>query len=419
MCGIIIILIALSAFFSATETAFSSVNTIRLKSLSDKGNKKATTALAIIHQYDRALTTILIGNNIVNIGTSSLATVLCMNLFGNYGAAISTGVITLLILIFGEITPKCMAKEKAESFCIATAGILHFLMFVLYPLAFVFLHIKKLSMKLVTKGNLDEIPSVTEDELRYIVDSIEEEGVLEEQESELVRCALEFDEKTVQEVLTPRVDLTAIDIEDSFEKNKQIILEERYSRIPVYKDSIDNIIGILHTRDFLEVYVKGGTPKIENLIKPAFLVYKTKKLSFVLSNFKHKKLHIAIVTDEYGGTLGIVTMEDLLEELVGDIWDEDEEIELMYKKIDDTCYDVSGDMDIDEMLELFDLSENLIESDSVSVGGWILEALGNIPKKDDSFTYAGLIITVKSVDEQRIKTVTVKKAEAYTSPEAD
>lgn len=419
MVCVIIILIALSAYFSATETAFSSVNTIRLKNLAEKGNKSAKTAVGIIDEYDSALTTILIGNNIVNIGSSSLSTVLCLNLFGDYGAAISTGIITIIILIFGEITPKSVAKETAESFCLKSAPILHVLMILLHPLSYIFIKIKLLAMKIVTHGREDSTPSVTEDELHYIVDSIEEEGVLEEQESELVRCALEFDEKTVHEVLTPRVDMTAIDIDDDPKKNRDIIMEERYSRIPVYKDSIDNIIGILHTRDYLEVCVNGKQPNISKLIKPAFLIYKTKKLSFVLSVFKHKKLHIAIVTDEYGGTLGIVTMEDLLEELVGDIWDEDEEIETQYQKAGVDSFDISADMDIDEMLELFDLNEDLIDSESVSVGGWILELLGHIPRNGDCFTYEGLEITIKNISDQRIKTVNIRKIPDYNSPESD
>lgn len=406
MLVVIILCILLSAFFSSIETAFSTVSTIRLTYRAERGDKHAKNALKVTKNYDKALTTILIGNNIVNIGCSSVATVLCMNLFGDAGAAISTGAVTLLVLTFGEILPKCIAKEKAEKFCLSTAKILLVLMTILTPLVFFFVALKTAALKIFTKDNAQ--PSVTEDELKVLIGTSEQEGVLEQQEKELVQSALDFDEKTVQEILTPRVDLTAIDINDNPEKIKKIIIEERYSRIPVYKESIDNIIGILHTRDYLEALVSGNTPDLKTLIKPAFFIYKTKILSMVLAEFKKQKLHIAVVTDDYGGTLGIVTMEDLLEEIVGEIWDEDEIETPDHSKISDTTYNVSGDMTITSMLELFDLREDYIESDSVSVGGWIMENLGDIPESGDSFTYKNtLSFTVISTTEQRVEKVKV------------
>lgn len=402
----IILCIILSAFFSATETAFSTVNTIRLKHKSDRGNKRATKALYITDNYDRALTTILIGNNIANLACSSIATTLCINLFGSYGAAISTGVLTLLILTFGEISPKCIAKEKSEAFALHTASILSVLMFIFYPLAFLFIHIKEIAIKLVKKDAFS--PSVTEGELKVILENSEEEGVLEQQERELVQSALDFDEKTVQEVLTPRVDITAIDIDDSYEKNKNIILTERYSRIPVYKESIDNVVGILHARDYLEELLKGKEPNIKKLMQPPYFVYKTKKLSTVLTEFKLKKLHIAIVADDYGGTLGIVTMEDLLEEIVGDIWDEDEVEKPDYLEVDNATYILNGDMTITDIEELFGLREDFIKSESFSVGGWVTENLGDIPKKGDGFIYEDVLsLTVEETNEQRITKVKV------------
>lgn len=404
---LMILCIALSAFFSSIETAFSTVNLFRLKNYADKGNKKAKRALYITDNYDKALTTILIGNNIVNIGCSSIATVLCINLFGDIGAAVSTGAVTLLVLTFGEIMPKCIAKEKAEEFCLATASILRGLMIIFSPFVFLFIKLKTLVLGFFTKD--EEAPSVTEEELKVIIGTSEEEGVLEEQERELVQSALEFDEKTVQEILTPRVDVTAIDICDDEEKNKKLILKERYSRIPVYKDNLDNIIGVLHTRDYLEAIINGETPSIEELIQPAYFVYKTKKLSSVLSEFKRQKLHIAIVADEYGGTMGIVTMEDLLEEIVGEIWDEDEIEEPEFKKINDTKFIINGDMSIDDMLELLGLSEDYIVSENISVGGWVMENLGDIPEKGDSFTYEkALKITVSEINDQRVSKVTVE-----------
>lgn len=402
----VIVCIFLSAFFSSIETAFSSVSIIRLKYLGERGNKKALNALKITEDYDKALTTILIGNNIVNIGCSSVATVLCMNLFGDAGAAISTGVVTLLVITFGEVIPKCLAKEKAEVFCLGTAKILLVLMVILKPFSLMFLAMKSLAMKIFAKNN--DRPSVTEEELKVLIGTSQQEGVLEQQEKELVQSALEFDEKTAQEILTPRVDLTAIDINDSIEEITKIIIDERFSRIPVYKDSIDNIIGILHTRDYLEELVYGRKPELKKLIKKAFFIYKTKPLSAILTEFKKQKHHIAIVTDDYGGTLGIVTMEDLLEEIVGDIWDEDEVESPDYKKISDTAYYVSGDMSIGSMLELFNLREDLIDSESISIGGWVMENLGDIPEVGDSFMYNDILgFTVISTDEKRVETVKV------------
>ena len=278
----------------------------------------------------------------------------------------------------------------------------------IYPIVFIFIKMKSAALKRMHKN--EKTPSVTEDELKYIIESIEEEGVLEQQERELVQSALDFDEKTVQEVLTPRVDITAIEVNDDVRDIAKLILSERYSRIPVYKDTLDNVIGILHTRDFLEAIVNGETPNIQELIQPAYFIYKTKKLSKVLTDFKHKKLNIAIVSDEYGGTVGIVTMEDLLEEIVGEIWDEDEEIEHMYKELSDGSYEISGDMDIDEMLELFALDPKTIQSESVSVGGWVLEMLGSIPNEGDSFQFDSLFITVAEVSEQRITRLIMKKS---------
>ena len=403
---IVIISIFLSAFFSSIETAFSTVSTIRMKYLAERGDKKAQNVLKIVDNYDKALTAILIGNNIVNIGCSSVATVLCIRLFGDVGAAISTGVITLLVLTFGEIIPKCLTKKKADTFSLNTARILLVIMTILSPLVFLFIAIKSLALKLLTSDNTK--PSVTEDELKVLIGTSEQEGVLEEQEKELVQSALDFDEKTVQEILTPRVDITAIDIAETPDEIRKIIIDERYSRIPVYKDDIDNIVGILHTRDYLEELLKTSAPKIEALIKPAYFVYKTKKLSYVLTELKKQKLHIAIVTDDYGGTLGLVTMEDLLEELVGDIWDEDEIETPSYQKINDVTYQVSGDMTISDMLELLELREDYIDSDSVSVGGWVMENLGDIPQTGDSFDYRNqLTFTVLETDGQRVEQIKI------------
>ena len=399
--GIIIaVLILLSGFFSCVETAFSCANTIRLKALADNGSKRAKNALWITDRFDNVLTAILIGNNVVNLGCSSLATILCLNIFENYGAAIATGLTTLLVLTFGEVIPKCLGREASDSIVLHTAFIIKVLTYILTPLIFFFAGIKNIFMKLAHIKK--DTPSVTEDELKYIIETIEEEGILEEQESELVQSALEFDEKTAGEILTPRVDVTVIDIDDDPDKIHDLIIKERYSRIPVYEDEIDNIIGILHTRDYLEKVIDGkGPAPIRPLLTPAHFIYKSMKLSDILNDFRMSKLHIAIVTDEYGGMLGIVTMEDLLEEIVGDIWDEDEDIEHTFTKLRDGRYMVSGDMELDDLFEMLELPADE-EIESNSVGGFIVEQLGELPTRGQKVRYKNLRFTVKRVRNRRI-----------------
>ena len=416
--GIVIaILVLLSAFFSATETAFSFVNKIRIQHSVDNGNKKAKNALYVIENFDNALTTILICNNIVNLSCSSIATVLCLHLFGDMGSAIATGATTLLVLTFGEVIPKCLAKEHCDSFTLKTAGLLRVLMFILKPFVFVFLKLKSLALKIA--GGSEDSPSVTENELKYIVESIEEEGVLEESESEMVRSALDFDEKTAEEILTPRVDVTFINISDSQEKIKDIIIENRYSRIPVYEETVDHIVGILHTRDYLESLADGKAPDLRDIMQTPYFVFRTQQLSKILNAFKRTKIHLAIVTDEYGGTLGIVTMEDLLEEIVGEIWDEDEEIEHNYYKIGKGEFLVNGDIELDDLLALFDMDEDAIESDSVTVGGFILEHAGTIPHKRQSIEADGFRYTVMEVKAQRIIRVVVKKLDTESEEQTE
>ena len=406
---VIFLLVLLSALFSAMETAFSFVNKIRVQQSAEDGNRRAKNAQYIIEHFDNALTAILICNNIVNLGCSSLATVLCLHLFGDYGSAIATGATTLLVLTFGEVIPKCLAKENCDSFSLSTAGFLKALTILLKPLIFIFLKLKTLALKIA--GGENDAPSVTENELKYIVESIEEEGVLEESESEMVRSALDFDETTAEEILTPRVDVVFLNVEDSAEKIKEIIFENRYSRIPVFENTTDNIVGILHTRDYLEALADGNTPDLRGLLQTPYFVFKSMQLSKILSHFKRTKVHMAIVTDEYGGTLGIVTMEDLLEEIVGEIWDEDEEIEHTHYKIGNNEYLVNGDFELYEMLELYDMDEDALESDAVTVGGFILEHAGNIPKKRESIEADGFRFTVMEVENQRIMRVVVKKTD--------
>ena len=410
---LLVILIALSAFFSASETAYTTVNKIRLQNYVDAGSKKAKTALFIAENYDRTLTTILIGNNIVNIGASSIATLLFVKLFGPSGAAISTAVMTILILIFGEVLPKSFAKESSEKFALAFSRPLRILMTVFWPVVFLFIQLKKVA-KHISPIKEEETPTVTEQELKFIVESIEDEGVLEKQESELVQHALECDEKTVQEVLTPRVDMTTLDIEDDLQTNIGLVLTERFSRIPVCRGTSDRIIGILHTKDLLEALVRGDAIDLASMVQPAFFVYKTKKLSSLLADFKRNKTHVAIVTDDYGGTVGMVTMEDLLEELVGDIWDEDEEIIRDFVRIDSQHFLISGDLTIRELFDHLDLPFSNLESNHTSCGGWALEALGHIPQAGEAFQFKNMTLTIQEMDDQR-----VKKLSVYLAPQPE
>ena len=410
---LLVILIALSAFFSASETAYTTVNKIRLQNYVDAGSKKAKTALFIAENYDRTLTTILIGNNIVNIGASSIATLLFVKLFGPSGAAISTAVMTILILIFGEVLPKSFAKESSEKFALAFSRPLRILMTVFWPVVFLFIQLKKVA-KHISPNKEEETPTVTEQELKFIVESIEDEGVLEKQDSELVQHALEFDEKTVQEVLTPRVDMTTLDIEDDLQTNIGLVLTERFSRIPVCRGTSDRIIGILHTKDLLEALVRGDAIDLASMVQPAFFVYKTKKLSSLLADFKRNKTHVAIVTDDYGGTVGMVTMEDLLEELVGDIWDEDEEIIRDFVRIDSQHFLISGDLTIRELFDHLDLPFSNLESNHTSCGGWALEALGHIPQAGEAFQFKNMTLTIQEMDDQR-----VKKLSVYLAPQPE
>ncbi len=405
----IVILIVMSGFCSCSETVYSCASAVRLKLWADEGNKKAQKALNIVNDYDRALTAILIMNNIVNLSCSALATLLFLEICPAYGAAVSTGVITLLVLTFGEIIPKCFGKEKCDKLALYFAGILGAMIFILTPLIYLFLGIKKLALKIFSIKGDD--PVVTEDELKYIVEEIEEQGVLEKQESEMVRSVLDFDETTVVEVLTPRVDVVALNINDDHSKIMKVLKKHRFSRIPVYEDTIDHIVGILHTWDYLDTVASGKKTTLKELISPAQFIFQTQNLSSVLSEFRRRRLHIAVVTDEYGGTLGIVTMEDLLEEIVGEIWDEDEEVENTIQKISDHQWRVDGDMELEDMYELFGMSKSEEDSECHTVGGFIAEMLEGIPKKGDSFEFRDLSITVDSVKDRRIGTATIRLLE--------
>lgn len=402
----ITVLLALSAFFSSAETAFSSVNKIRLKHEAAEGNKKAERALRIAESYDKTITTILVGNNIVNIFSTSLATLICTSLFAEkYGtataAAISTVSMTLLVLIFGEILPKSLAKQHADSMALSICGILRFFIVILTPVTIVFGALQKLASKLFGRGS--GVPSVTEDELKYIIDEIEEEGVLEEQESELVRSALEFDDKCISEVLIPRVRITAVERHDSIDHIREVFFAEQYSRMPVYDKNIDNIIGFIHERDFFRLIVSGGNPEgIESIIHELIYITEFATVSEVLSRMQKEKIHMAIIKDQYGGTYGMVTMEDLIEELLGDIYDETDEEEHSCVKLSDNVFECAAELNVRDFEEYADIPEDTIESENYTMGGWALELFGRIPVSGETVKSGGFTLEVLEAEDNRI-----------------
>ena len=392
---IIIMLLVLSALFSSCETAFSSVNKIRLKNYAAKGDKRAEKALKIANKFEDALTAILIGNNIVNILSTSISTVLFTQILVPGGVGAATVVMTVLVLVFGEITPKSFAKNHAEQCALMFAEPLSAFMIVLKPVVMVFKVIQKL-FKPKT-----EQPSVTEDELKYIIDEIEEQGVLEEQESDLVRSALEFDEITVDEILIPRVNVIAIEKNTPFNEIKEKFLTDMYSRLPVYEKNIDNIIGVITNKSFFRL-MNENKENISDIIQEIIHISDLKLISEALKEMQKSKMHMAVVMDQYGGTKGIITLEDIIEELVGEIYDENDEIIAHFVKTGDNEYEVSGELSISDMLENLDMPEDKIECSGNSVGGWIMELLGHVAVENETVQSDIFKMTVLSMEDQKI-----------------
>ena len=402
---LIILCLVVSAICSSTETAFSSANRIRLKNFAAGGNKNAGKALKIIDDFDKALTTILVLNNVVNIASSSLATVLFTEKFGAGSVGMATLVMTVLVLIFGEIMPKSLAKENSESFSILMAPALSVAMFVLTPITALFMKLKNVTTKIL--GNAKKSPSVTEEELMYIIEEIEDEGVLEEQESDLVRSALEFDEITISEILVPRVNITGIEINTPVEKIKEMFAESKYSRLPVYEKTVDSIVGILHQSDFYEFYFRGGNNLEEIINKPVY-ISENKRISEALKEMQKAKVHMAVIIDQYGGTAGICTLEDILEELVGEIYDESDEEDTSFVRLGEKRYEVSPDLSVSDFLERLGLPDETIETERTSMGGWIMDILDRIPEQNEFLSYGPFNLTVIMEDEQKIEKIKVR-----------
>ena len=390
----------LSAYFSATETAFSSASTTRLKTLAEKGNANAALACRLLEQYDRLLSTILIGNNIVNIATASIGTVLFVHHYGDAGATISTVVVTVVVLIFGEISPKSIAKDCADRFAMFSAPILRVLIWVLLPLNLLFSLWKKLLAKAF---RLNGESKMSQEELLMLVDEVQQGGSIDKSEGELLRNAIEFSEQQAKDILIHRVDLAALPVAASREEAAALFTNTKYSRLLVYQDSIDHILGTIHRKDF---YVGCGvTDKpIAELLSPTIFVPENEPISLLLKKMQQGKTHVAVVVDEYGGTCGIVTMEDILEELVGEIWDEHEQEEVPIRETAEHTYLVDAGMDFDDFADFFYLKT---DSEMVSVSGWVMERCGGVPESGDRFTYDDLDVLVVKVDHHRIEELRV------------
>jgi len=396
------LLILGSAYFSASETAFSSINKIRMKNMASDGNKKAKLALKLADDYDRLIAGILIGNNIVNIAATSIATVLFVKHFGEIGPTLSTIVMTILVLIFGEISPKSIAKDSPEKFAMFSAPLMRIILTILRPINFIFVLWKKLLSK-VFKTTEDR--GITEEELITIVEEAQHDGELESHESELIKNAIEFNDIEVIDIHTSRVDVVAIDVEYDKAKIAKVFRESGYSRLPVYRDTIDNVIGVLNQKDFNKV-VDSGRPVKDVISDPVFVI-PSMKISELLPELQKKKSHLAIIIDEYGGTVGIVTLEDILEELVGEIWDEHDEIIENFRKTGENDYVILCSADLEDMFDYLGLEEEDDTEDVQTVGGWVMDTLGKIPEVNDTFEYRNLKVKVTKCDSRHVLEIKV------------
>ena len=407
--------IVLSAFFSGAEMALSAANRIRLENLADDGNRSAALAVKVLDRFDDALGAILIGNNFVNIALSSLGSVIAIVAFGERYAWLSTVIVTVAVIIFGETVPKIVAKKNANRMSLAVAPAVRALTVILKPLTLLAVSL----VRLITgplRGEADgEEPDAAVEELQSIIETAEDEDVLDEDRSELLQAALDFDEISVSEVMTARVDIVAVDIEDSWEEIYAVACASNYSRIPVYEGSIDNVVGVLFLNRFFRAMVSKRRPGLRSMLMPPCYVYKTTKLPDVLEQLRKAKQHLAIVTDEYGGVCGIVTMEDVLEQIVGEIWDETDEVEEEVIERSDGVWELDGDMSIGDFTELLGLSEEALDSESATVGGWTLERFSGFPKEGDRFEWADLAVTVLKMDGLRVERVLVTRKEAGTA----
>ena len=403
----IVFLLICSAFFSSTEIAFASANKTRLKQRAEDGSLRNKWALEISDHYDKALCTILIGNNLVNIASSSAATVIAMSLVGDAGVAVATGVMTVLLLIFGEILPKQLAKQFCDSYAVAATPLLRAIMIITSPLVYIFMKLIAVLSRLWGGHSQDD--SITIEDIASIIETVEEEGVIDEERSELLQSAIEFDETEAREIITHRMDMLALDINDDSDAIIAAALDSHYSRIPIYDGRIDNIIGILHVNHLLRELMDGRKPCIRDLITDVEFVPQSKKLPAVLEQLRQHKNHMAVVTDEYGGTFGIITMEDILEELVGDIWDETDEIDPDITEETENSFLMDGSMMLSDFLEYIEEEDEELEDHITTVGGWATEVLGDYPDEGQSFQYRSYVVTIQESDEFRVTRLHVQR----------
>ncbi len=397
-----IVCVILSAYFSATETAFSSLNKTRIKALAEAGNRKAVLTLALSGNYDRLISTILIGNNIVNIAVASFGTLLFVKLLDpEVGASVATVVVTIVVLIFGEITPKSIAKDHPEKFAMFSAPLLRVLIYILTPLNFLFEHWKRFVGKLF---RVREDSKMSQEELLMLLSEVQEEGCIDESEGELLKNAVEFGELEAQDILTHRVDLEGIELHASKEEIAQCFKESHHSRLLVYEETIDKIVGILHLKDF---YVGTGitSAEVADIMSAPVFVYQTEKIDVLLQKMRSARTHLVIVIDEYGGVSGIVTMEDILEELVGDIWDEHDEIQEAIQQTGDHTYTVDCGISLADFCDYFHVKTT---SGCVSLGGWIMQYMDCIPNEGDQFDFENLTITIAKTNDHRIVRVYIE-----------
>ena len=407
---IMVALVIMSGYFSATETAFSAVNKIKLKTLAEDGNRRAKLVLKLCDNYDRLISTILIGNNIVNIALSAIATVYFINLMNGHTAAptVATVVVTVVVLIFGEVTPKSLAKDFPEKFAMFSAPIISLLIGLLLPLNALFYAWKKLISKVIKKNEDDD--KMSQEELLMFVEEVEQEGTIDKNESNLLRNAIEFTERRADDILTHRMDLEAVSIDTPVDVVADKFANSQFSRLLVYRDSIDTIVGVVHQKDF---FGKNGitTDDIKKIMTPVVYVQHSERVNDLLMSLQKEKTHIAVVLDEYGGTLGIVTMEDILEELVGEIWDEHDEVEEEIQEIGENTYLVEGSTNLDDFLDEVDLD---LETESGTLAGYVMEKFGGLPEEGQTYTDENMSITVREMDVQRIIS-----AEITVFPKAD
>lgn len=399
----------LSAFFSASEMALSCANRIRLENLAENGRRAAALAVRILDRYDDALSAILIGNNFVNIALSSLAGVIAITAFGEGYAWLSTVIVTVAVIIFGETVPKIIAKKNANRLGVAAAPLIRVLSVVLKPITFLVVSLVHL-LTLPLKGEeIEDDEDAAVEELQSIIETAEDEDVLDEDRSELIQAALDFDDVSASEVMTARVDIVAVDIKAGWEAVYDIACESNYSRIPVYDGSIDNVVGVLFLNRFFKALAEKGRVNVRSLLMPPCYVYKATKLPVVLETLRKAKQHLAVVTDEYGGVCGIVTMEDVLEQLVGEIWDETDEIEDEVVERAEGVWELDGDMSIGDFTELLEINPEQFETESATVGGWTLETFGSFPEEGSVIRWENLSVTVLKMDGLRVEKVLIRR----------